>query len=113
MKTDNYASEADTQELIRIGKLPTALALAEGLEKTMQWPLHGKAADELRRLHAANLDCMNHFEAVKAERDELLAALRRILPFVDCCAAISSDDIKEFEAANEAASAAIVKAEAA
>lgn len=52
MKQDQYASANATAELIRIGKLPTALALAEGLEKTMQWPLHGKAADELRRLHA-------------------------------------------------------------
>lgn len=49
---DPYASENDTQELLRIGKLPAALRLAELLEKTMQWPLHGKAADELRRLHA-------------------------------------------------------------
>jgi hypothetical protein len=49
---DPYASKADTQELIRIGKLPAALRLAELLEKTIQWPLHGKAADELRRLHA-------------------------------------------------------------
>lgn len=113
MNTENYATEADTEELIRIGKLPRALALAEHLEKSMQWPLHGKAADELRRLHAANIDCIDHFEAIKAERDELLAALRRILPFVDCCAAITSDDIKEFEAANEVACAAIAKAEAA
>lgn len=76
MKTDNYAKVADTEELIRIGKLPTALLLAGHLEKTMQSPLHGKAADELRRLHAANIDCIDHFEAIKAERDALLAALK-------------------------------------
>lgn len=62
-----YASEQDTDELIRIGKMPTALALAEQLEKTLQSPLHGKAADELRRLHAANIDCVNHFESMQAE----------------------------------------------
>jgi hypothetical protein len=50
--TENYASEGDTKELIRIGKLPVPLRLAEMLEKTMQWPLHGKAADCLRRMHA-------------------------------------------------------------
>jgi hypothetical protein len=62
-----YASEQDTDELIRIGKMPTALALAEQLEKTLQSPLHGKAADELRRLHTANIDCVNHFESMQAE----------------------------------------------
>ena len=64
-KTGLYASEDATQELIRIGKLPEALRLAEGLEKIMQWPLHGKAADELRRLHALN--------------QELLEALKEVL----------------------------------
>ena len=49
MKTDNYATVADTEELIRIGKLPTALLLAGHLEKTMQSPLHGKAADDGKR----------------------------------------------------------------
>ena len=46
------ASEADTEELIRIGELPEPLRLAAMLEKTMQWPLHGKAADCLRRMYA-------------------------------------------------------------
>lgn len=59
---DPYASENDTQELLRIGKLPAALRLAELLEKTMQLPLHGKAADELRRLHALNQELV---EAIK------------------------------------------------
>lgn len=36
------------------------------------------AATELRRLHAANIDCMYHFNAIKAERDELLAVLREL-----------------------------------
>ena len=48
-----YASEADTEELVRLGSLPEPLRLAAMLEKTMQWPLHGKAADCLRRMHAA------------------------------------------------------------
>lgn len=72
----NYASEADTQELIRISKLPTALALAEGLEKAMQWPLHGKAADELRRLHALNAEMLFCLKVIvsHADGDERLHA---------------------------------------
>lgn len=62
MKTDSYANEDATQELLRISKWPEPLRLAYLLEKEMQWPLHGKAADELRRLHALN--------------QELLAALK-------------------------------------
>lgn len=62
MKTDNYANEDATQELLRISKWPEPLRLAYLLEKEMMWPLHGKAADELRRLHALN--------------QELLAALK-------------------------------------
>jgi cell division protein FtsB len=34
----------------------------------MQWPLHGKAADELRRLHAEN-------EALRQLTSDLLSAL--------------------------------------
>ena len=37
-----------------------------------------QAAAELRRLHAANLDCLEHFNAIKAERDELLAVLKEL-----------------------------------
>lgn len=62
MKTDNDANEDATQELLRISKWPEPLRLAYLLEKEMMWPLHGKAADELRRLHALN--------------QELLAALK-------------------------------------
>lgn len=46
-----YGSEADTEELLRIGAMPEPLRLAAMLEKTMQWPLHGIAADCLRRMH--------------------------------------------------------------
>lgn len=48
---DPYASEEDTAELMRVGKMPKPLGLAAMLEKTMQWPLHGKAADCLREMH--------------------------------------------------------------
>ena len=34
------------------------------------------AAAELRRLHAANIDCVNYFNALMDERDELLEALK-------------------------------------
>jgi hypothetical protein len=36
--TDNYATEEDTAELMRVSKLPKPLRLAAMLEKTMQWP---------------------------------------------------------------------------
>lgn len=58
---------------------PEALRLAEigqyleGGEKA-NWSIDVCA--ELRRLHAANVDCVEHFNALKAERDELLAALK-------------------------------------
>ena len=35
-----------------------------------------ESAAELRRLHAANIDCMNHFNALMEERNELLQALK-------------------------------------
>lgn len=46
-----YASEDDTEELLRVGKMPKPLRIAAMLEKTMQWPLHGKAADCLREMY--------------------------------------------------------------
>lgn len=49
---DPYASEADTAELLRIGKMPEALRLADMLEREMQHPGHGRAADCLRKMHA-------------------------------------------------------------
>lgn len=48
---DPYASESDTREMLELGKMPEHLRLAVMLEKTMQFPLHGRAADELRKLH--------------------------------------------------------------
>ena len=52
MINDQYTTEDATQELLRISKWPEPLRLAYLLEKEMLWPLHGRAADELRRLHA-------------------------------------------------------------
>lgn len=33
---------------------------------------------ELNRLHAANIDCLEHFNALKAERDALLAIAKEL-----------------------------------
>ncbi len=63
---------------------PKALRLADALEKwakdyapTEHWDEMGvESATELRRLHAANIDCMNHFNALMDERNELLNALK-------------------------------------
>lgn len=57
---------------------PKALQLADALERHPGGAVLDDAATELRRLHAANLDCVDYFNAVKAERDELLEALRQI-----------------------------------
>lgn len=54
-----YASEQDTEELLRVGKMPKPLRLAAMLEKTMQWPLHGKAADCLTEMYELLQRCEN------------------------------------------------------
>lgn len=56
---DTYATEEDTAELLRLGQMPKPLRLAAGLEKTMQWPLHGKAADCLREMYELLQRCEN------------------------------------------------------
>ena len=48
----DYASEEAMEKYLQVNKLPEPLRLAAMLEETLQWPLHGKAADCLRRLHA-------------------------------------------------------------
>ena len=48
---ETYASEEEAAELIRGSLIPNPLRLAAMLEETMQWPLHGKAADCLREMH--------------------------------------------------------------
>ena len=55
---------------------PEALRLADQLEiMSLSTRWDKSAAAELRRLHAANIDCVNHFNAIKAERDELIEAM--------------------------------------
>ena len=56
---NQYATEKDTAELIRVSKLPKPLRLAAMLEKTMQWPLHGKSADCLREMYELLQRCEN------------------------------------------------------
>ena len=56
-------------------KQPEALRLADALEQK-EYPPRVSAARELRRLYAANIDCMNHFNALMEERNELLKALK-------------------------------------
>lgn len=56
---ENYNAEEDTAELVRVGKLPKPLRLAAMLEKTMQWPLHGKSADCLREMYELLQRCEN------------------------------------------------------
>lgn len=56
---DPYASEEDTAELMRVSKMPKPLRLAALLEKTMQWPLHGKSADCLREMYELLQRCEN------------------------------------------------------
>ena len=59
MNQENYATEEDTAELMRVSKLPKPLRLAAMLEKTMQWPLHGKSADCLREMYELLQRCEN------------------------------------------------------
>ena len=56
---ENYNAEEATAELVRIGKMPKPLRLAAMLEKTMQWPLHGKSADCLREMYELLQRCEN------------------------------------------------------
>lgn len=60
---------------------PEALRLAESLLLCWGDSRLDEAAAELRRLHAANIDCVNHFNAIKAERDQLLKALDDIAAY--------------------------------
>lgn len=64
---------------------PKAHELADALETPSLGTRQtlDNAAAELRRLHAANVDCVNHFNAIKAERDELLAALDKLVKAVE------------------------------
>lgn len=57
--TENYSTENDTAELMRVSKLPKPLRFAAMLEKTMQRPLHGKSADCLREMYELLQRCEN------------------------------------------------------
>lgn len=64
-----------------IKQQPEALRLAECLDD-LTFTTRGQATDaaaELRRLHAANLNCMEWYEAVKSERDDLLLAMTKLV----------------------------------
>jgi hypothetical protein len=57
---------------------PEVLRLANYFDYHGFFDSDKSAAAELRRLHAANIDCIDHFNAIKAERDELLAVLKEL-----------------------------------
>lgn len=67
---ENYNAEEDTAELVRVGKLPKPLSLAAMLEKTMQWPLHGKAADCLREMYELLQRCENEMRYAGWDKQE-------------------------------------------
>jgi hypothetical protein len=81
-KPDAYASEDATEKLLRQSKLPEPLRLAEHLEQTMQWPLHGKAADCLRSLYeeleATNRQVEILSDALSESRREIAAIMQAI-----------------------------------
>lgn len=61
-------------------KQPEALRPADALQGHAPMATRDEAAAELRRLHAANLDCMAWYEAIKSDYDRLQAeheALRK------------------------------------
>lgn len=84
---ENYNAEQDTAELVRIGKLPKPLRLAAMLEKTMQWPLHGKSADCLREMYDLLIGSENEMryagwdkrEADNPARNDVYQEIKRLL----------------------------------
>jgi hypothetical protein len=83
---------------------PEALRLADLIQSRYGNDTNDEAAAELRRLHAANLDCVAWFAAVKAERDELLEALKAIT---------AAPDLRTYGLAMQNACIAIERAEGA
>lgn len=60
---------------------PEALRLADALDSRREpSATHyiNEAADELRRLHAANMDCMAWYEAIKADYEALRKAVVKL-----------------------------------
>lgn len=88
---------------------PKALLHAEWLERSLTIGAK-EAATELRRLHAANIDCVNHFNAIRAERDQLLSALKVMVRDMNAVNAGGQYGI-ELEPALYQANNAIAKAE--
>ena len=76
MSSGQYADDGDTNDLLKSGSDPLAIHLANALEKTMQFPLHGKAADELRRLSAELFSSITLVFDLTAQRNQLLEALQ-------------------------------------
>jgi hypothetical protein len=84
---ETYNAEEDTAELVRVGKLPKPLRLAAMLEKTMQWPLHGKSADCLREMYVLFQHCENEMryagwdkrEADNYERNDVYEQVKQLL----------------------------------
>ena len=68
--TDNYTTQEDTEELMRVSNLPKPLRLAAMLEKTMLWPLHGKSADCLREMYELLQRCENEMRYAGWDKPE-------------------------------------------
>jgi len=87
MNQDQYTTEEDTAELLRVGQLPKPLRLAAMLEKTMQWPLHGKSADCLREMYELLQRCENEMryagwgrlEADNTARNDVYEKVKQLL----------------------------------
>lgn len=79
MSSGRYADDGDTNDLLKSGSDPLAIHLANALEKTMQSPLHGKAADELRRLSAELSSSITLVFDLTAQRNQLLEAAKAML----------------------------------
>jgi len=87
MNQDQYTTEEDTAELLRVGQLPKPLRLAAMLEKTMQWPLHGKSADCLREMYELLQRCENEMryagwgrlEANNTARNDVYEQVKQLL----------------------------------
>ena len=87
----NYSDEQETDKLLALSELPEPLRLAAHLEETVQFPLQGKAADELRRLHAENEELRTSLTGA-AEQEEILKG------FIGCY----NSELRRLHAENEA-----------